>query len=68
MMNKPKVTVLMTVYNGERYLADAIRSVLLQTFADFEFLIIDDASTDRSEEIILSFEDERIKFCQEKNL
>ena len=66
MMNKPKVTVLMTVYNGERYLADAIRSVLLQTFADFEFLIIDDASTDRSEEIILSFEDERIKFRRNK--
>lgn len=43
---KPKVTVLMPVYNGEKYLREAIDSILNQTFTDFEFLIIDDGSTD----------------------
>jgi len=40
----PKVTVLMPVYNGEKYLNQAIDSILNQTFSDFEFLIIDDGS------------------------
>jgi len=65
----PKVTVLMPVYNGERYLHEAIESVLMQTFTDFEFLIIDDASTDRSVEIIKSYNDPRIRLVHnEKNL
>ena len=51
----PKVTVLMPVYNGEHYLKDAILSILNQTFPDFEFLIFNDGSTDKSEEIIKSF-------------
>ena len=58
----PAVTVLMTVYNGEDYLSEAIDSILDQSFTDFEFLIIDDASTDRSKEIILSYKDARIKY------
>lgn len=53
----PKVTVLMAVYNGERYLREAIDSVLGQTFADFEFLIIDDASCDSTSEIIAEYAD-----------
>ena len=53
----PKVTVLMSVYNGERYLREAIDSVIGQTFADFEFLIIDDASSDGSSEIIAEYAD-----------
>lgn len=57
----PKVTVLMAVYNGERYLDEAIQSILNQTFGDFEFLIIDDGSTDRSREIINSYSDLRIR-------
>gem|GEM_PF-1188047 len=56
-----KVTVLMPVYNRERYLAEAINSILAQTFQDFEFLIIDDGSTDNSVNIIRTYSDSRIK-------
>ena len=45
------ISVLMTVYNGERWLAEAIESVLKQTYTDFEFLITDDGSTDGTLEI-----------------
>ncbi|HAB28706.1 MAG: hypothetical protein CMP05_00190 [Xanthomarina sp.] len=56
----PKVTVLMPVYNCSQYVGDTITSILGQTFADFEFLIIDDASTDDTVAVIKSFKDERI--------
>ena len=56
----PKVTVLMPVYNGEQYLREAIDSILWQTFQDFEFLIIDDGSSDNSMDIINSYQDTRI--------
>lgn len=46
-----KVTVLMPVYNGERFLGKAIESVLTQTFHDFEFIVIDDGSTDATPEM-----------------
>lgn len=55
-----RVTVLMPVYNGERYLKEAIDSILSQTRKDFDFLIINDGSTDSSEEIIKSYHDPRI--------
>jgi len=65
----PKVTVLMPVYNGERYLREAIDSILSQTFRDFEFLIINDASTDGSVQIINSYTDPRIRLVHnETNL
>ncbi len=60
----PKVSVLMPVYNVEKYVAEAIESILTQTFTDFEFIIINDGSTDRSEEIILSFNDSKIKYLK----
>ena len=59
-MNKPPVTVLMSVYNGARYLGEAIDSILGQTYRDFEFLIIDDGSTDGSVDVINSYPDPRI--------
>lgn len=65
-MKSPKVTVLMSVYNGEKYLREAIDSILNQTFKDFEFLIIDDGSTDSSPEIIRSYTDPRIRLIQNK--
>lgn len=63
------VTVLMTVFNGLPYLGRAIESVLDQSFTDFEFLIIDDASTDESVACIQSYGDPRIRLvCNEQNL
>ena len=63
----PLVSVIMPVYNGEKYLAEAMESILAQTFTDFEFLIVDDGSTDDSAEIIQSYEerDNRIRFFQQ---
>ena len=60
-IKNPKVTVLMSVYNGEKYLREAIDSILNQTYKDFEFLIIDDGSTDKTGEILQSYQDSRIK-------
>jgi glycosyltransferase involved in cell wall biosynthesis len=60
-MNEPLVTVLMSVYNGEEYLGEAIESILNQTYKNFEFIIIDDASTDSSAAIISSYNDARIR-------
>lgn len=71
MIEQPLLSVLMPVFNSERFVAEAIESILNQTFKDFEFLILDDASTDKSFEIIKDFEkkDPRIKVYQnEKNL
>jgi glycosyltransferase involved in cell wall biosynthesis len=63
------VTVLMPVYNGEKYLSEAIDSVLNQTYKDFEFLIINDGSSDGSVDIINSYNDPRIRLINnEKNL
>lgn len=60
----PRVTVLMPVYNGGKYLREAFESILNQTFTDFEFLVINDGSTDASAEIIESYADTRIRFVQ----
>ncbi|MBX4199201.1 glycosyltransferase [Candidatus Parcubacteria bacterium] len=60
--NKPTISVLMPVYNGERYVAEAIESILSQTYSDFEFIIINDGSTDSTEKIIKSFNDSRIVY------
>ena len=65
----PQITVLMTVYNGMSYLKECIDSVLEQTFRDFEFLIVDDASTDTSLEFIESYVDSRIRIVRnEQNM
>ena len=68
-MKNPKVTVLMSVYNGDKYLNEAIDSILGQTFKDFEFLIVNDGSTDKTGEILKSYNDPRIKMINnEKNI
>jgi glycosyltransferase involved in cell wall biosynthesis len=57
---QPLISVVMPVYNAELYVSEAIESILLQTYRNFELIIIDDGSTDSSVEIIWSFSDERI--------
>jgi teichuronic acid biosynthesis glycosyltransferase TuaG len=62
MVMLPKVSIILPVFNAEDYLAQTIRSVLAQTFADFELIIVDDCSTDRSFDIAISFQsDARVK-------
>lgn len=65
----PFISVIMPVFNGEKYLREAIDSVLAQTYTNFELLLINDGSTDKSKEIILSYKDSRIRYIEnEKNL
>lgn len=62
----PILTVLLVVRNCEAYIKDCINSILSQTFPDFELLIIDDGSCDRTSEIIQSYSDQRIRFIQQE--
>ncbi len=66
-MRTPLITVLMPAYNTEHYIADAIDSVLAQTFTDFELLIINDGSTDATEKIINRYDDPRIRLINQTN-
>ncbi len=61
--DNPKISVIMAVYNGEKYLKEAVESILNQTFRDFEFLIVDDGSTDETLKILEEYgeRDERIR-------
>lgn len=63
----PKVSVLMSVYNGSQYLREAVDSILNQTFTNFEFIIIDDCSTDNSWEILTNFADRDARIVLIKN-
>lgn len=64
----PKVSVHIPCYNGEKYIAEALQSVLDQTFHDFEIIVVNDGSTDRTEDIIKGFCDERIKYYYQENI
>ncbi len=67
-MKTPELSIIMPVYNAAKYLAEAVESLLVQSFSDFELIIIDDASTDGSSEIAEMYDDGRIKlFHNEKN-
>jgi len=66
-MKCPEVTVIVPIYNGSAYLSETLRSLLTQTFRDFELLAIDDGSTDASSEIVRSFNDERVRLIQKSN-
>ena len=63
----PRVSVIMAVYNGARYLQEAIESILSQTFSDFEFVIINDGSTDGSVDIVKSYADPRIVLLENES-
>ena len=62
-MNNVKISVIISVYNAEKYIAQAIESILQQSFKDFEFIIVNDGSTDNSLAIIKKYEeiDSRIR-------
>jgi glycosyltransferase involved in cell wall biosynthesis len=66
-ISRPLVSVIIPAYNAEQYIAAAIESVLIQDHKDFELLIINDGSTDGTEEIIRGFKDERIRYFRQEN-
>lgn len=66
-IDTPLVSVIMAVYNGEEFLREAVLSVLNQTLTEFEFIIVNDGSTDASSQILNSFDDERIVLVERGN-
>lgn len=66
-MTGPLVSIVLPVYNGARYLREAIESALAQTYHDFEFIIINDGSTDNSLEILRGIKDRRIRLYDQEN-
>lgn len=65
----PKISVIMPAYNAEKYIQEAIDSILCQNISDFELIVINDCSQDRTEQLILSYSDPRIVYVKnEKNL
>ena len=68
-MTKPTVSVLLPAYNGEKFIAEAVQSMLEQTYRDFELIVIDDGSTDRTAATLDQFHDSRIlRLCNPENL
>ncbi len=65
-MGRPEVSILMSVYNGDRFLKKAIASILAQSFSNFELIILNDGSTDTTASITESFVDPRIRFINRK--
>ena len=63
----PQVSVVMSVYNGACYLREAIDSILGQTFKDFEFIIINDGSTDETPVILAAYDDPRMVLHHQEN-
>jgi glycosyltransferase involved in cell wall biosynthesis len=62
----PKVSIITCTYNDEKYIAQAIESILKQTFTDFEYIIVNDKSVDETVKIVKSFKDPRIKLIENK--
>ena len=64
----PLLSVILCTYNDERYIAETIKSVLAQSFCDYEFIIWNDGSTDSTEQIVQSFSDNRIRYYYHENV
>lgn len=64
---KYEISIILPIYNGEPYLLESVQSVLSQSFGSFEFLILNDGSTDRTPTILRSFADERIKIFEHRS-
>jgi len=66
-VSKPLVSVIIPTYNRDKFIGEAIQSVLDQTFRDFEILVIDDGSTDETAGVIKSFLDDRVRYIYQAN-
>ena len=66
-MENPAISVVMPVYNVEKYVSASIESVLSQTFTDFEIIVVDDGGKDASIDICSSYTDPRIRIVSQKN-
>ena len=67
-MKDPTVSVIMPAYNHERFVGEAIESILNQTLSDFEFIIINDGSTDGTDRVIGNYKDPRIRYYSQENI
>ncbi|MGB8214447.1 MAG: glycosyltransferase family 2 protein, partial [Anaerolineales bacterium] len=67
MNSTPKISVVMICYNHERYIGEAINSILSQEYSDFELIIVDDGSSDNTPKIIQEFKDSRIIVVEQEN-
>jgi len=66
-LSKPeKISIIIPLYNHEKYIGEAITSLLNQSFADFEVIVIDDGSTDNSAGVVKCINDARIKYFYQK--
>ncbi|MDY5993267.1 MAG: glycosyltransferase family 2 protein, partial [Bacilli bacterium] len=66
-MNKIDISIIVPIYNAEKYLKKCLDSLVNQTKKELEFILINDGSTDKSEEIVKTYKDERIKYFKNKN-
>lgn len=66
MAQAPRVTVAIPVYNGEKWVGEAVESILAQTFADFELLLLDDGSSDATYEVLSRYRDPRVRILQNR--
>ncbi len=64
----PQISVVTSVYNGEAYLEECMDSILKQTFQDFEYIILNNGSTDRTAEILAKYTDPRLRIVHQENL
>ena len=64
----PQISVVTSVYNGETYLQECVDSILKQTFEDFEYIILNNGSTDGTAEILNGYADPRIRIIHQENL